>query len=92
MSLIDLQPRHEKTCLRGSDQARHKPACKTTESGLRHEISDLGNRGIVLSNVAKTKTLISLAVTGKLICAFVFAYAKSRISYDAAHLYIGCLI
>ena len=37
--------------------------------------------------VAKTKALISFAVTAKLICVFVFAYAKSRFSHDAAHIY-----
>ena len=37
-------------------------------------------------HVAKTKTLISFAATVKLICAFVFAYAKIRFSHDAAHL------
>ena len=36
--------------------------------------------------VAKTKALISFAVTPKLICVFVFAYAKKRFSHDAAHL------
>ena len=36
--------------------------------------------------VAKTKTLISFAVTAKLICVFVYAYAKSRFSHDAAHI------
>ena len=36
--------------------------------------------------VAKTKALISFAVTAKLICAFVFAYAKVRFSHDAAHI------
>ena len=35
---------------------------------------------------AKAKALISHAVTVKLICAFVFAYAKSRFSHDAAHI------
>ena len=35
--------------------------------------------------MAKTKALISFAVTAKLICVFVFAYAKSRFSHDAAH-------
>ena len=35
--------------------------------------------------VAKTKALISFAVTAKLIYVFVFAYAKSRLSHDAAH-------
>ena len=38
--------------------------------------------------VAKTKALISFAVTAKLICVFVFAYAKSRFSHDAAHIVI----
>ena len=41
--------------------------------------------------VAKTKALISFAVTAKLIIVFVFAYAKSRLSHDAAQM-IGTLI
>ena len=36
--------------------------------------------------VAITKALISFAVTAKLICVFVFAYAKSRFSHGAAHI------
>ena len=35
--------------------------------------------------VAKTKALISFAVTAKLICAFVFAYADCWFSHEAAH-------
>ena len=31
--------------------------------------------------VAKTKTLISFAITAKLICVFVFAYATQHGSY-----------
>ena len=42
--------------------------------------------GICTIHVAKTKTLISFAVTAKLICAFVFAYAKIWFSHDAAHI------
>ena len=34
----------------------------------------------------KTKALISFAVTVKLICVFVLAYAKTRFSHDAAQL------
>ena len=34
----------------------------------------------------KTKALISLAVTAKLICVFIFAYAKIGFSHEAAHL------
>ena len=36
--------------------------------------------------VAKTKALISFAVTAKLICVFVFAYAKCWFSHNEAHL------
>ena len=36
--------------------------------------------------VAKTKALISFAVTAKLICVFVFAYAKTRFSHVGAQL------
>ena len=36
--------------------------------------------------MAKTKALISFAVTSKLICAFVFAYADCWFSHEAAHL------
>ena len=39
--------------------------------------------------MAKTKALISFAVTAKLICVFVFAYAKSRFSHDAAQIVRG---
>ena len=38
--------------------------------------------------MAKTKALISFAVAAKLICVFVFAYAKSRFSHDVAHIYV----
>ena len=36
--------------------------------------------------VAKTKALISFAVTAKLICVFVFAYADCWFSHDAAQM------
>ena len=36
--------------------------------------------------VAKTKALISFAVTARLICVFVFAYAKIGFSHDAAQI------
>ena len=36
--------------------------------------------------MAKTKTLISFAVTGGLICVLVFAYAKIRLSHIAAQI------
>ena len=36
--------------------------------------------------MAKTKALISFAVTAKLICVFVFACAKRRFSYNEADM------
>ena len=36
--------------------------------------------------MAKTKALISCAVAEQLICAFAFAYAKSRFCHDAAQI------
>ena len=38
-------------------------------------------------HVAKTKALISFAVTAKLICVFVFAYAVCWFSHEEAQLY-----
>ena len=35
--------------------------------------------------VAKTKVLISCAVTAQLICTFVFVYAKTRFKHETAH-------
>ena len=43
------------------------------------EISDLGSREIVLSVYRKQRRC-------ELICVFVFVYAKSRFSHDAAHI------
>ena len=40
----------------------------------------------------KTKALISCTVTAQLICAFVFAYGKSRFSYDAAHIRLASFL
>ena len=36
---------------------------------------------------SESKALISFAVTAKLICVFVFAYAICWFSHDAAHMY-----
>ena len=45
----DNGPRRKKTCLGIFDQVRHKLGCTTTKDSQRHEISELGSRGIVLS-------------------------------------------
>ena len=43
-------------------------------------------------NVAKTKALIRFAVTAKLICVFVFVYAKRWFSHDAAQMVISITV
>ena len=56
------------------EQVRHKPTCTST-------VLEAGNFGFkqrrnCTIRVAKTKALISFAVTAKMICAFVFAYSN----------------
>ena len=42
--------------------------------------------------LTKTNAPISFAVTAKLICVFVFTYAKSRFSHDEARLSSGAVV
>ena len=46
------------------------------------EILDISRGGTALIQEAKTKALISCAVTAQLICVFVFAMEKSWFSHD----------
>ena len=66
---ILFEPRHEKTNNMVSEQVRHKPSYTSAEYGWRLEtLGLLESRGILLSiHVAKTKALISFAITAKLI-------------------------
>ena len=68
----------------GFGQVRHKVAPTVTEDGWKLEISDLRRRDRTIC-VAKTKALISSAVTAQLICAFAFAYADCWFSDVVAH-------
>ena len=49
----------------------------------RHHVCD-----VCIIRAAKAKALISFAVTAKLICAFVFAYADCWFSHAAAQLFV----
>ena len=62
-------------------------SCTSTEDGFG--FIKLRNCTI---RVAKTKALISFAVTAKLICAFVFAYADCWFYHVAAQLSFSGLI
>ena len=82
----ELEPRHEKTCLRcfrpGPTQTRlysHRRWLDAWNFGFEKEM----NCAIY---VVKTKALISCAVTAQLICAFVFSYAEITFSHDAAQI------
>ena len=86
--LLTDEPRGEKTGLRG-----FRPV--PTQTGLYSHRRWLEAWNFVYRKkrdctiyVAKTKALISFAVTAKLICAFVFAYAIVRFSNDTAQIYI----
>ena len=73
-----------------SEQVRHKPSCTSTEDGYRLEILDFIRKERNCTNrVAETKALISLAVTVKLICAFVLAYAKCWFSHEEDHFFVS---
>ena len=67
--ITKFEPPHGKTNNGVSEQVRHKPGCTITEDSKRLEFLDLV---ICTISVAKSKALISFAVTAKLICAFVF--------------------
>ena len=79
-------PRRQKTGLRGfrlgptkTGLCSHRRCLEAWKFGFRKK------RKCTIK-VAKTKALISFAVTAKLICVFVFAYAKIRFSHVAAHI------
>ena len=82
------EPRCEKTGLRG-----FRPGLTQTRLYSFRRLLDAFNfgfrkwRGCTIC-VAKTKALISFAVTAKLVCVFVFAYAKSRFSHNEAHIIV----
>ena len=80
------EARREKTGLRGirpgPTQTRlysHRRCLEALNIGFR-------KKRYCIIRVAKTKMLISFAVTAKLICVFVFAYAKSRFSHNEAQV------
>ena len=86
MGACTYELRYEKTGLRGfrpgPTQTRlysHRRWLEALNFGFRKK------RDCTI-RVAKTKTLISFAVTTKLICVFVFPYAKIRFSHNAANI------
>ena len=68
----------------GSDQVRHKADCAVTEAYQKLENFGFKKNRKCTIRVAKTKALISFAVT----CVVVFAYADCWFSHKAAKLYL----
>ena len=71
--------RHEKTCLRGC-----QPGLTQTRLYTHVRWLDAQNFGLKM----KRDCTIYVVKTEALICAFVFAYAKSRFSHLAAHIHV----
>ena len=80
------EPRSEKTGLRGFRPCPTQTGLCSHRRWLEASNFLFRKRRDCTICVAKTKALISFAVTAKLICVFVFAYAKSRFSHDAAQI------
>ena len=68
----------------GSDQVRYKPDCIITARMLEFCNFGFKKKRDCTIRVAKPKALISFAVTSKLVCVFVFAYADIWFSHAAA--------
>ena len=79
--MITYEPRREKTGLRRGFPTRSDTNRSVEARNFRLNFKKKRHCTI---RIAQTKALISFAVTAKLICAFVFAYAKIRFSHDAA--------
>ena len=85
-----IEPPHEKTSNIVSEQARCKQATQAQKMARRLKLWILEVKGCNIC-VAKTKALISFAVTAKLICAFGFAYTD-YLFHEAAQLLVkSCL-
>ena len=69
------------------DLVRRKPGCAVTEDGLESSNFGFRKKRNCSIHVAETKALISFAVTAKLICVFVFAYATCWFSHETAHMF-----
>ena len=84
---IDVfEPRRQKTGLQGLRPGPTQTRLYSLRRWLEAWNFGFGKQRDCTIQVAKTKALISFTVTAKLICVFVFKYAKIRFSHVAAHL------
>ena len=83
---IRNEPRCEKTGLRGFRPGPTQTRLYSHRRWLEAGNFEFRKKRDYTIRVAKTKALISFAVTAKLICVFVFAYAKNRFSHNEAQM------
>ena len=86
LSVALYEPLCEKTSLRGFRPGPTQTGLYSHRRCLEVRHFRFRKKRYCTVHVAKTKALISFVVTAKLICAFVFAYAKSRFSHKEAHI------
>ena len=84
--LTPYEPRRQKTGLRGFRPGPTQTGLYSHRRWLETWNFGFGKQRNCTIKVVKTKALNSFAVTAKLICVFVFAYAKIRFSHVAAHI------
>ena len=81
-----IEPRCEKTGPQGFRPGPTKTGLSNHRRCLEAWNFGFRNKRYCTIRVAKTKTQISFTVTAKLICVFIFAFAKSWFSHNEAQL------
>ena len=89
---LNNEPRSEKTGLRGLRTSPTQTGLYGHRKWLEAWNFVFGKKKYCTIQVAEKKALISFAVTAKLICVFVFAYAKIRFSHVAAFIILTQLL
>ena len=79
-----MQHRHNKTCLRVSDQVRHKPGCTAIKDGLRLTIFDPGRSYVPLFS--------HLPKAGFLMTRHIYIFAKLGWSVMMLHSVTQCTL
>ena len=87
MLILSYEPHRDEACLRG-----FRPGPTQTRLYIHRRWLEAGNFGglsflcSINEGADQLRSYFSCAVTAQLICAFVFAYAKSNFYYDMAHI------
>ena len=80
------EPQCKTSCIRGFRQGLTQTTVNSKRRWLEAQNFGFRKKMDCTIYVRKTKAPISCAVTMQQICAFAFAYAKSRFSHEVAHI------